>query len=70
MAKFVFDLGELDLWPLALTFCIDITLWLAITHEKFMMIRWKEHSVTDRQTDEQTDRQTEVFLDVIDVHPL
>ena len=48
------DLCDLDLWPLTLTFSMDLTLSLVITPENSMMIRWWEHSqkgVTDRQTD-------------------
>ena len=52
------DLCDLDLWPLTLTFCMDLTSVIGNN----MMIRWWEHSqkgVTDRRTDGQTDRQTE-----------
>ena len=49
------DLCDLDLWPLTLTFCMDITF---VIGNNFMMIQWWEHSqkgVTDRQTDRRTD---------------
>ena len=49
-----------DLWPWPFAWTL---LWsLAITPEKFMMIRWWEHSqkgVTDGRTDGRTDRRTE-----------
>ena len=49
---------DLWLWPFAWTL-----LWsLVITPEKFLMIRWWEHSqkgVTDRQTDGRTDGRTD-----------
>ena len=55
-----------DLWPLTLTFCMDIvSLNGNITSENFRMIRWQEHcqkGVTDGQTDRQTDRQTEISV--------
>ena len=53
------DLCDLDLWPLTLTFCMDVTF---VTPENFIMIGWWEHSqkgVTDRRTDRQTDGQTD-----------
>ena len=56
------DLCDLDLWPLTLTFCMDLTLVIGNNSLNFMMIWWWEHSqkgVTDRQTDRQTDGQTE-----------
>ena len=53
------DLCDLDLCPLTLTFCMDLTLvTLVITPENFMMIRWWEHSqkgVTDGQTGRRTE---------------
>ena len=66
MAKLGCDLCDLDLWPLTLTFCMDLTLVIG----NFMMIRWWEHSqkgVTDgtRQTDifqcEQTHNMMQVW---------
>ena len=60
-AKLGYDLCGLDLWPMTLTFCMDITS-VVITPENVVMIRRKEHSekgVTDRQTDRWTDRQTD-----------
>ena len=56
------DLCDLDLWPLTLTFCMDVTFVTVITPENFMMIGWCEHSqkgVTDRRTDGRTDRWTD-----------
>ena len=50
--KLGFDLCDLDLWPLTLTFCMDIT-FVVITPENFMMIRWWEHR--DRQMDGRMD---------------
>ena len=47
--KIYFDLCDLDLWPLSLTFCMDII----ITPENFMMIWWQENcekGVTDTWT--------------------
>ena len=60
-AKLGYDLCDLDLWPMTLTLCMDITSVIGslITPENFVMIRWWEHSqkcVTDRQTDGRTDR--------------
>ena len=60
-AKLGFDLCDLDLWPLTLTICMDLTLVIVNNSWNFM-IRWWEHSkkgVTHGQTDRQTDRQTE-----------
>ena len=60
-AELGFDLCDLDLWLLTLTFAWTSLLSLVITHENFMMIRWWEHcekGVKDRQTDERT-RQTD-----------
>ena len=57
--KLDFDLSDLDLWPLTLTFCMTSLLSLKITPENFIMLRWWEHSekgVTDRQTDRETRR--------------
>ena len=57
-AKFCFDLYNLDLCPLTLTFCIDISLVYGNDFWEFMMIRWKEHNekcVTEKQTDGRTD---------------
>ena len=54
MAKLGFDLCDLDLWPLTLTFCMNLTSAIGNNSENFMMIQWWEHSekgVTDRQTD-------------------
>ena len=38
------DLCDLDLWPLTLIFCMDITASLVIIPENVMMIQWWEHS--------------------------
>ena len=63
MAKWVHDLCDLDLWPLTLTFCMDLTSVNGNKSWKLRMIRWQQHcqkSVTDGQTDEgRTDRQME-----------
>ena len=40
MAKLGFDLCDLDLWSLTLTFCMDITSVIGNNIENFMMIRW------------------------------
>ena len=63
-AKLGVDLSDLDLWPLTLTFCMDITSdygncsWKF--HDDTMMGTWWEmcDRRTDRRTDRQTDRQT------------
>ena len=55
------DLCDLDLWPLTLTFCMDITFdhgnnsWKF--HDDTMMGTWWKRC--DRQTDGQTDRRTD-----------
>ena len=55
------DLCDLDLWPLTLTFCMDITFdhgnnsWKF--HDDTMMGTWWKRC--DRRTDRRTDRQTE-----------
>ena len=51
--KIGFDLCDLDLWPLTLTFCMDISLSMVTTPENFMLIQWQEHcekGVTNGQT--------------------
>ena len=60
-AKLGVDLCDLDLWPLTLTFCMDITFDHGNNSWKFhddtmMGTRWKR---CDRQTDGQTDGRTE-----------
>ena len=60
-AKSAFDLCDLDLWPLTLTFCIDITFLNGNNSWKFhddtmRGTLWKR---CDRQTDRQTDRRTD-----------
>ena len=63
------DLCHLDLWPLTLTFCMDITFVNGNNCQKFevdTMIRslWKR---CDRWTDgRMTDGRTEVFLELLD----
>ena len=56
------DLCDLDLWPLALALCMDITFVIGDNSWKFhddtMMGTWWK-SVTDGRTDGQTDRQTD-----------
>ena len=60
-AKLGVDLCDLDLWPLTLTFCMDITLdhgnnsWKF--HDDTMMGTWWKRC--DRQTDGRTDGRTE-----------
>ena len=57
-AKRGHDLSNLDLWPLTLTFCMDIVSVNSNNSWKFRMIRWEEHcqkGVTDGQTDRRTD---------------
>ena len=55
------DLCDLDLWPLTLTFCMDLTLVQCDNSWKFhddtMMGTWSKRC--DRRTDGQTDRQTD-----------
>ena len=66
-AKLGFDLCDLNLWPLTLKFCMDITSVIGDTPENFMT-RWLEHSekgVPDRQMDGQTDGRTRVFLELL-----
>ena len=59
------DLCDLDLWPLTLTFCMDVTFVIGNNSWKFhddtmMGTWWKRcHGRTDRQTDRQTDWQTD-----------
>ena len=66
------DLCDLDLWPLTLTFCMDVT---SVTgnnswkfHDDTMMgtqskrCDGRTDRQTDRQTDGQTDRQTENII--------
>ena len=71
MAKLGFDLRDIDLWPMALTFCMDITFVIGNNSWKFhddtiTGTLWKRcDRQTDRQTDGRTDRWTEVFLDVL-----
>ena len=65
--KLGFDLCDLDLWPLTLTFCMDCDSVIVITNEHFMMIWWSEHGekcVTDGQT-ERTDGRTEPFTELL-----
>ena len=65
-AKLGYDLGDLDLWPMTLTFCMDITFVIGNNSENFVAIWWQEHSEKgDRQTDGRTDRQKEVFLELL-----
>ena len=60
-AKLGGDLCDLDLWPLTLTFCMDITFdhgnnsWKF--HDDTMMGTWWKRC--DRQTDGRTDRRTD-----------
>ena len=65
--NWVFDLCNLELWPMTLTFCMDITSININNSENFNMIRWWEHSEkvwqTDRRTDGRTYRQTDWTID-------
>ena len=69
-AKLGIDLGDLDVWPLTSTFCMNIT---SVNGNKFhddtmMEAWWKrcDRQTTDRQTDgRQKDRRTEVFLELL-----
>ena len=67
--KICFDLRDLDLWYLTLTFCMNMALSMVITTENFRMVRWQEHCQkvwrTDGQRDERTDRGKEVFLELL-----
>ena len=59
-AKLGCDLCDLDLWPLTLTFCMDVTLVLGDNSWKFhddivMMNIVKKVRRTDRQTDGRTE---------------
>ena len=54
-AKLGVDLCDLDLWPLTLTFCMDVTSAIGKFHDDTMMGTCQK-GVTDRQTDGQTDR--------------
>ena len=60
-AKLGSDLRYLDLWPLTLTFCMDVTSVIGNNSWKFhddtMMGTWSKRC--DKQTDGQTDRQTD-----------
>ena len=55
------DLCDLDLWPLTLTFCMDVTFVIGNNsckfHDDTMMGTWWKRC--DRRTDGQTDRQTD-----------
>ena len=67
-ANLGYDLCDLDLWPMTLTFCMIITsvIGTVITPEKCVMIRWWEHSqkgVTDRHI--WTDGRTEPFIELL-----
>ena len=74
--KICFDLYDLDIWPLTLTFCIGITFVNAYhsgkCHDDTMTgtlwIQWQEHcekGIADRQTDGRMDGQPEVFLQLL-----
>ena len=67
-AKWGHDLCDLDLWPLTLTFLMDITFVIGNNSWKFhddtMMgtLSKRCHRRTDGQTDRQTDGQTEIAI--------
>ena len=61
-AKLGFDLRDLDLWLLTLTFCMDLTSVIGNNSWMFHDVRWWEHSekgVTDGRADGRTDKQIE-----------
>ena len=60
--KWVHDLSNLDLWPLTLTFRMDIMSVNSNTPENFRMIRWEEHCKKVWHWDGHTDRQTEISV--------
>ena len=67
-AKLGYDLCDLDLWPMTLTFYMIITsvIGTVITPENCVMIGWWEHSqkgVTDRHI--WTDGRTEPFIELL-----
>ena len=66
-AKVGFDLCDLDLWPLTLTFCIDITFGISNNSWKFHddTLRGTLWQRCDRETDRWTDRWTEVFFELL-----
>ena len=71
MAKLGFELCDLDLWPLTLTFGMDTSV-IGNNSWNFMVIQWQEHDEkdvtdgrTDRQTDGGTDGRPEVFLELL-----
>ena len=56
------DLCDLDLWPLTLTFCMDVTFVTGNNAWKFhddSMMGTGQKGVTDRRTDRWTDRRTD-----------
>ena len=65
--KLGYDLCDLDLWPMTLTFCMDIS--SVIGKNWNWKFRDNEKGVTERQKDGQTDRETdgqkEVFLELL-----
>ena len=64
------DLCDLDLWPLTLNFCMDITCAIDNNSRKFhddtmMETQWKMcHRQTDRRTGRRTDRRTDGRTDL------
>ena len=63
--KMGFDLRDLDLWPLTVTFCMDIIFVKVNTPENFKMIWWEELVKKVSQKEGWTDGQTEVFLELL-----
>ena len=61
ICKICFDLSDLDLWSLTLTFAWTSHLSMVITPENSMMIRWTEHSASGF-SDDQQDHQCLWFL--------
>ena len=63
-AAWGFDLCDLNLWLLTLTFCKNLTLVIRTNPEYFLMIPWLEHSEKG-VTGGQGDRRTEPFIEVL-----
>ena len=58
MAKLRSDLCDLDLWPLTLTFSMDIIFVHGNNSENFIMIQYNDKNIVKKvsQTDGQTDK--------------
>ena len=64
MAQIWFDLFDLDLSPLTLIFCMDVTFGQGNMSWKFYTDTWREH-VEKGVTDGQTDGRTEAFIKLL-----